>query len=483
MTPNTALQAWLPDMPPTTPGAITEIENLLPTSRGYAPDGAAAIGALYNDTAFPDRCWAASLVKGASLTPVMLVTTLNKIYKVVGNTPTDISRSGTAYTAFSVYGNWQFAALGDDIIAASKKNTLQITSNVYTTAFADVTSGPKARTIASQSDFIMLGDTADESGWPYADGWWCSALGDATDWTPDVATQCARGRLTQTPGGIIRVIAYQNDLIFFKETSVIRASYVGAPQIWAFTVLSTNVGLCGISAVTEMNGVLYWCGRDGFYRFDGASIQKIGSAPWRWLTERSYNLLYANYTTAVTDPYRNVVRFFYVEKAVYLPGGHDVALSGGVAYHPETDRWGRFSSTAACAATNHYEFFSGLDYVSLVLSYDVPIIVDLTDAKIKTFRGTPLYSSFTTGDVGDDEQASVLRGVRTRFYMAPTTSSATHYHRMTLDATPTTGDTAVRTDGKYDFTQSARWHRIKFGQTGPYEFGGFSVDASQGGKR
>ena len=114
------------------------------------------------------------------------------------------------------------------------------------------------------------------------DGWWCSALEDYTDWTPDVATQCTQGRLLQTPGGIIRLIAFGNYIIAFKNNSMLRGTYIGAPLVWRWDVISTSVGLVGHDAVCDAEGVLYWLAEDGFSRFAGGAPQKIASAPWRW---------------------------------------------------------------------------------------------------------------------------------------------------------------------------------------------------------
>lgn len=482
MTPNIPLQAWAPDVDPTTPGVMTDVSSLLPTVRGYAADYAATGSGVFPGVTFSSRALSGQLCEPSGpYNPITLISTSRKIYRVE-QTLVDLSRGGGLYTPTSISSPWRFAAFGDEIVATQSDNTFQRLS-AGGTAFVDVTGGPKARTIAVQSNFIMCASSYYDTNWPYTDGYWCSALGSSTNWTPDVATQCVRGRLTQTPGAIVRVIAFQNDLIFFKPSSVIRATYVGAPQVWQFTVLSSKIGLVGHSAVCEAEGVLYWCGYDGFYRFDGASIQRIASAPWRWMTETSVDLLlYGQHASTVWDPSRRVVRWYFMGKDPYVNG--ELALNVGVAYHPDTDRWGKFSCQATVVTALNYEVLPMVNAPDTIqFTPNAPCVVDVSTNALQTYSGTPAASSFTTGDIGDDDNAYTLRRVRARFLRAPTSSSATQYTRMNLDESLVTRETIARTDGKYDLTHNARWHRVKFSQTGMYEVAGFSVDTKQGGTR
>ena len=481
MTPNIPVQAWAPDVDPTTPGVIVDVENMLPTLRGYAPDYAPAASGVFPGNVFPSRVLSGLLCQPSGpITPFTLFSTASKLYKV-GMTLTDVSRTtGGAYTTTS--GWWRFAVFGDEVVATNPDNTFQRLP-AGGSVFVDVASGPKAQTVAVQSNFVMTAQTFSDTNWPYSDGWWCSALGSSTNWTPDVATQCARGRLTQTPGGIVRVIAFQNDLLFFKPSSVIRATYVGAPQIWQFTVISSKVGLIAHNAVCEADGILYWIGLDGVYRFDGGSIQRIQSAPWRWLTETAvYLMLYGEWTEAVWDPSRRVVRWYLCGKDPYVNG--TLALNFGLAYHPDTDRWGRFPCQVTAVAALNYDVLPMVNVPSKIdFSKNAPCVIDVTSNTLQTYSREPTESSLTTGDVGDDDASVTLRRVRARYLRAATSSSATHYTRMNLDEPLTQRDTYARNDGKYDITHNARWHRVKFSQTGMCEVAGYSVDARPGGTR
>lgn len=476
MTPNLPLIAWAPDADPTSPGMIAAVSNMLPTARGYAPDY--AMGDSLDSTAsttLPEAALSAALLKPGTSSSILMLSTDSHLYGVFG-LRFDLTPSVPPLAATATVP-WRFDSFGTSVFAVQYQNALHSTANPYGgTIFSPVSGAPSARTICVQSGFVMLGDTSISGGWPYSDGWWCSALQNPTNWTPDLATQCARGRLTQTPGGIVRMVAYQNDIIAFKGTSILRGTYVGqASGIWQWVVLSTEIGLASHNSVVETGGVLYFLANDGFYRFNGGSIERIRSAPWEWyIGDRS--AAYANLTSAVYDPVRRVVRWHYGQSPTFL-------LNACLVYHPDSDRWGHTTSNCAVPVNIPSETLPSIKSSSSKTMLFPAGIVDATTRRVRVYSGTPETSLLETGDVGDDDAVSTLTKVRARFLSEPATATATHYHRQALSDILTTGGTANRVDGKYDVSHSARWHRIRFNNTGMYEILGFSVNAAASGKR
>ena len=475
MTPNVPLLSWTPDADPTIPGVVVDVENMLPTTRGYAPDYELT-DTVFSVGTLPSTCRGANYVRFASRTSLAFLGTETAVYAAVGGTLVDLSRA-TAYTAVNYnYLGWRFAAFGDVALCVSLQNQLQASSDPHGSVdFANVSGAPAGGTMVVQSNFVMLGGFFGGS-WPYGDGWWCSALEDYTDWTPDVATQCTQGRLLQTPGGIIRLIAFGNYIIAFKNNSMLRGTYIGAPLVWRWDVISTSVGLVGHDAVCDAEGVLYWLAEDGFYRFAGGAPQKIASAPWRWFQATVYDTLVLSETQSHWDPARRVVRWYY-------RGTLSGTIDSGLAYHPETDRWGRFTKTIEWAINSYYEY-CGLSTAGETYNrvLNAAVVVD-SDHALQCYATTVADSSFTTGDIGDDDAVTGNFKARVRYVQAPTTSSATHYHRMVLSDALTTGTTTTRSDGKYDVSHAARWHRLKFEQTGMAEPIGFSTDIKPAGRR
>ena len=477
MSPNLPLIAWAPDADSTGPGVISAVSNMLPTRRGYAPDFGLA-DAQFTGATLPDACMGAATIKPGTGTPLLLLATSSKLYSYFSGALLDLTPAAPLVVAY--YGvPFRFDAFGTVALAVQYANVLHASTNPSGgTDFAAVSGAPTANTMCVQSNFVMLGDTALTGGWAYSDGWWCSALGDHTDWTLDIATQCARGRLTQTPGGIVRMIAYQNDIIAFKGTSILRGSYVGVPTVWAWSVISTDVGIAGHDCAVQAEGLLYWLGPNGFYRFNGAGVERIASAPWEWFKADAGDYTNLVPTKAVWDPVRRVVRWHYPRAAEL---GNSVY--GCIVYHVDTDRWGWTTTTAEWAMTLPSEFVPSVTSGTIRSTADVAAIVDSVTHSVQAYTGTPSESLLDTGDVGDDDAVSTLTKVRARFLSAPAAAFARHLYRMQLSDPLTLGAEVTRVDGKYDFSHASRWHRVSFSGTGMYEIAGFSVNAPASGKR
>jgi hypothetical protein len=483
MTPNVPLIAWQPDADPTVPGVIAEVSNLLPTVRGYAPDGAEAQSTYYPMT-MPTTNGSYSEGAACLYFPggqiYVFVGAGGKLYMLDNQpfqpNPQDVSRLSSAYT-LGIAG-WQFVQFKDLALAVNGANILQAMDSPYV-RFADVAGAPTASTVAVNRNFVVLGclNPFYSPTWPYEDGWWCSAQEDHTNWTPDIATQCARGRLTATSGAIVRLIAYRDSVIAFKANSMYRGDYTGpTANTWSFPLLSRSVGLAGRNAVCEAENRLYWLGADGFYTYDGAGINRIASAPWNYINALCGPFFFNSEVFARWDRVRRCVRFYMTNQRDSRPLG--------LAYHVDTDRWGLFTTNAACAFELRREFVRSPNSPTPD-NFVFPLgVIDRSDLKIKVVGGgVPGLSSFTSGDVGDDDQVTAMMRGRARFLSAPTASSMTHTHRMDLDSALTTGATANRSNGKYDVSHAARWHRMKFTQTGMYEVTGFSVGPQPSGKR
>lgn len=479
MTPNVPLLAWVPDSDPTVPGVIIDVEQLLPTARGYAPERALSASS-WDYGAVPAAICGAALLHFSEANSTIFAGTTTDLYNFAASAVNDVS-SGTYAAGVGPSTPWRFASFGNVALAAHGSNVLQAKSAPDTaTAFVAVSGGPKAATICVQSNFVMLGETT-ESSWSYGDGYWCSALGDHTNWTPDPATQCEQGRLTQTPGPIVRMIAFGADVIAFKRTSMLRGRYIGdvsGGAIWDWKVVSRSIGIVAHDAVCEADGVLYWLSDSGFYQFNGGNAQRINDAPFDWMVRSMTDqwVYLIPYVQAQWDRVRRLVRWYYP-----LVSGFS-SLDGGVALHPDTGRWGRFSVAATWALNTFSDSVYRPTNPDAKLEYEVPAVFT-TSNRVRILAGSPVASTITTGDVGDDDIATAMTRVRARFVSAPTISTLTHYYRSVLSDSLTTGVTQSRTDGRYDISHGARWHRFKLSQTGNYELLGFSVEPASRAKR
>lgn len=106
-----------------------------------------------------------------------------------------------------------------------------------------------------------------------------------------------------------------------------------------------------------------------------------------------------------------------------------------------------------------------------------------TSHQLVSISGETGLSSFTTGDMGDDDAVTMLERARIRFEKSPLTATATGYFKMNEGDELVAGPTNAINDGKFDIRQSGRFHRIRFDFTGNHKEYAFDAKPLAAGKR
>lgn len=471
---------YVPDADPATPGVITDCTMIEPSLRGMKAAPSAATTDL---PALATACKGAVLVTKLDGSKRLIAGTKTALWEAGSGSWTDV-KSG-AYTGGDD-DRWRFTQFGDVTIATNGTDEPQTSSSG---AFADHTAMPKAALVATCSGFVMAAHITD-SGYAHADGWWCSALYDHTDWTPAIATQSARARLLDTPGPITALKALGGALVAFKERSIYLGQYVGPDVIWAWSPIPGDIGAFSHESVVSDGTSLYWWGGDDFYRFDGSRPVPVGEAVKRWFSANAAPQ-YLYKMIGDYDRASGLVRFYFV-------GANDTELTQCLVYSPRLGRWGRadrdIEAAVDCVSasiTYDSPAWAGITYDSAAFSqsYDSPFWLAKSEYPsvfdsahtLRSLTGVSGASSITTGDFGDDDVYSLLRRVRPRYSNAPDSAQMTAY---TKDGdTITEGETVSAHDGKFDVLQVSRWHRLRFDFTGDAEVSGFKVDLQPEGDR
>jgi hypothetical protein len=89
-----------------------------------------------------------------------------------------------------------------------------------------------------------------------------------TQWTPSITNQAGSLRLSHG-SEIISAIQVRQEVVVFTDSSIYSLQYVGAPVVWGSTLLGDNISIIGPNAMAVASGVLYWMGKDKFYKYDG----------------------------------------------------------------------------------------------------------------------------------------------------------------------------------------------------------------------
>ena len=93
-----------------------------------------------------------------------------------------------------------------------------------------------------------------------------------TVWTPTATNTAGSQRLTDGSkliGGIVGKTA----VYIWSDTAMYTMKFIGPPFTFGFTQVGTNCGMSSQHAAAEVNGIAYWMGPTGFYKFDGGRVQ------------------------------------------------------------------------------------------------------------------------------------------------------------------------------------------------------------------
>mgnify|MGYP003109654794 CR=1 FL=1 len=90
----------------------------------------------------------------------------------------------------------------------------------------------------------------------------------AVNWTPSATNQAGSLRLSRGTK-IVTASQARQEILVWTDSSLYSLQYVGAPAVWAATLVGENISIASQNAVGYSNGIAYWMGKDKFYIYDG----------------------------------------------------------------------------------------------------------------------------------------------------------------------------------------------------------------------
>lgn len=488
--PMQPLLGFTPDVEATTPGAVVDCAQFIPSLKGMkaAPSNTA--------TAFPalsEAAQGAALLVRLDGSVRFFAAGPTKIQEGIAGAWSNVSRG----LGYSVGANrWRFAQFGNDSLAANKSAVLQRSTGA---AFADLVA-PKSSFCEVVAGFVILADCNDSGsgvGTAFGDQpnrWWCSAINDVTSWSPSLATQCASGLLVDAPGPIRGLRRLGANVVVYKDNSIFIGTYVGAQAgVWRFDLVPGDIGCASNEAVVNIGTAHLFIGDDDFYAFDGSRPVPIGAPVRQWFFNRLDKTL--RYTIAgMYDKTSGLVWWFYPSTA------SQGKLDSAIVYDPRTSRWGTADRNVelpiqivldGITYDNLGSFYSTYEDLPNV-AYDspfwvakspVPAVIG-TDHRPYTLAGAPGAWSFKTGLYGDDQAVSLVKRVNPRWVTRPPAANMTSLFTMDEGIMTTTGVPIAMSanSGRFDILRSARWHAFKFDGSGSMEIVGITVTAQDGGQ-
>lgn len=476
---------FAPDVPPETPGVFVDCKNILPAIGTFvaAPSRVdAGLGAIDN------AARGLAVVRKLDNTVRTFCGSSDKLYEASGSSWTDKSKGG-GYS-LGPDDRWRFAQFGDLSLATAKSATIQSIASGST--WLDVSgSAPKAAIIETINNQVFAFNI---NGMGFGDDvtrWACSALGNATDWTPAVATQCVSGQLLDAPGPITAGRRLGDAIVAYKDKAMYIGQYVGVPEVWNFRRVPGDIGAPCQEAVINTGTVHFFPGSDDFYMFDGAHPVPLNSPLRNWFFNNA-DPLYLYRICGTFDRFNQRVFWWFCSNA------SNGVLDKCIVYNVKSDKWGRLDSNIEYAA-NYVS--SGVTYDGIGSLYstfnDLPANISYnspfwtsggsvvaafgTDHKCYQYSGTPGESRIMTGHYGDNIQFSTITRVRPRFINSPTSSTLSYSYSNTDASTFTNNINSTYSGNWYDLIWSARWHKFEMVFNGNMAISGFDLLLSPDG--
>lgn len=464
---------YTPSVDPTTPGAILDCSQMIPTLRGMK-----SAPSLFDSgvTAFP------SAVTGAATTELLtgsfrtFVGTATKLYEVIPGGVNDVS--GMAYTGGA--NRWRFAQFGNASLATNGADPIQQSINAG--AFASIAGAPIASIIEVTQGFVFAFDTTDGTNGHRPNGWWNSAIYDQTSWTPASATQAANGVIIDTPGKITAGRALGTNIVVYKRDSMYYGTYQGPPIIWAFNQISPVVGTPCQEAVVAIGTRHIFLGSDAqVYSYDGSTVTPIGDEVKDWL--------YSNWSSANRDRVEsyhdkeNSLVYWYFCSVNNSTSNPDACL----VYNYRTGKFGRADQNIEAAVVYvsgqiTWDTLGSIPGVSTwdtlpVIAYnstfwassnETPAVVG-TDHKLYSLSGASTNSYITSGWFGDDYNYMYVQGIVPRFRQVPTTCTGSANALSQLGSTPVAQTMGDMLDGELAADFACRYAQVTLNFTGNHE--------------
>jgi len=131
---------------------------------------------------------------------------------------------------------------------------------------------------------------------------------NAANWTPSTTNQA--GSLTLTRGSqIITALQTRQEIVVWTDSTLYSMQYLGYPLVWSAQLLGDNISIVGENAAALASGVVYWMGRDKFYKYDGRV--QTQNCDLREYIFNDFNAQQAEQVFASTNEGFNEVWWFY----------------------------------------------------------------------------------------------------------------------------------------------------------------------------
>ena len=153
---------------------------------------------------------------------------------------------------------------------------------------------------------------------------------NAADWTP-TATNSAGGVRINSGSEIIGAVQTRQEILIWTDVSLHSMRFIGAPFIFEFTRLSSDVSMISPNAAVNARGVVYFMDRRNFYVYNGA-VQPLPCSVKEFVFSNLNQDQAFKVFAAENNDYNEVTWFYPI-------GSADSEITNYVTYNYEENLW------------------------------------------------------------------------------------------------------------------------------------------------
>jgi hypothetical protein len=157
---------------------------------------------------------------------------------------------------------------------------------------------------------------------------------DFTNWTPSVTNTAGDQRL-EVGTKIVAMTPTRDETFISTDEAVYGMAFVGPPFTFAFRLLATNCGAAGKNVVMNVDGDIYWMGKNNFFIYNG-SVQEMPCPVRHFVFDRMQPTQKTKSFAAHNKAF-NEVCWFYVSTS--NTATLDPEPDSYVCYNYETQSW------------------------------------------------------------------------------------------------------------------------------------------------
>jgi hypothetical protein len=436
------LLGFTPDLDPTTPGAMFEVENMVPTLTGMSP-----ARQLVDENLFTGVITGiTNAFIGSDPFSKTIVIADFKIYEKVNNAYVQNTSIAGIF-----FGDAQLLPFGQIGILRIGFDVYTYTPNVFALGVITRISGaPFGSSIAVLNGFVFIfGTGAAQTGWA------CSDQYNHLEWSPSPSNQAKTGSLIDTFGGIVSAYPLGENIIVYKSNRMYIGRNIGPPFVWDFDLLPYEVGLQTKDTLKGTQNGHYFCGREGVYFYDGGGVQNISQSLTKHLGNSTFNPKSAVY--------------FPIARALYING-----ISNGIGsvfsyiYNTVSNKWGVANYRITHAALNA-TLSNSTQFEEMICCESEAFGNSTSKITRLALNNFAMTSSFKSNLFGDESGSTECEKVQLRFTDKPDTATATGYVNDGEGDVFVQQETNTLTNNKFDIRQSGHFHQFKFNMSGKFE--------------